>query len=115
MSDDTKKPFTFGRRGLLKGLGAAASAAALPTLWLPRTAAAATPAFGTVQHLIYIRLGGGFRFTTAFNGDVADEFNPFGRSNSRDPSIGANGRPLTGLERQQGCNGYGAIMSGVCP
>jgi uncharacterized caspase-like protein len=38
-----------------------------------------------------------------------------GRSNSRDPSIGANGRPLTGLERQQGCNGYGAIMSGVCP
>jgi len=38
-----------------------------------------------------------------------------GRSQSRDPSIGANGRPLTGLERQQGCNGYGAIMSGVCP
>src|SRR5690606_9218087 len=24
------------------------------------------------------RLSGGFRFTTAFNGDVADEFNPFG-------------------------------------
>jgi Protein of unknown function (DUF1501) len=86
MSDDTKKPFTFGRRGLLKGLGAAASAAALPTLWLPRTASAATtPAFGAVQHLIYIRLGGGFRFTTAFNGDVAEEFNPFGRSNSRAP------------------------------
>jgi hypothetical protein len=38
-----------------------------------------------------------------------------GRTQSRDPSIGANGRPLTGLERQQGCNGYGAIMSGVCP
>jgi uncharacterized caspase-like protein len=38
-----------------------------------------------------------------------------GRSQSRDPSIGANGRPLTGLERQQGCNGYQAIMSGVCP
>ncbi len=38
-----------------------------------------------------------------------------GRTQSRDPSIGANGRPLTGVERQQGCNGYGAIMSGVCP
>jgi uncharacterized caspase-like protein len=38
-----------------------------------------------------------------------------GRYQSRDPSIGANGRPLTGLERQQGCNGYSAIMSGVCP
>ena len=38
-----------------------------------------------------------------------------GRTQSRDPSIGANGRPLTGAERQQGCNGYQAIMSGVCP
>jgi hypothetical protein len=38
-----------------------------------------------------------------------------GRYQGRDPSIGANGRPLTGIERQQGCNGYGAIMSGVCP
>ena len=28
---------------------------------------------------------------------------------------GANGRPLTGLERQQGCTGYASIMSGVCP
>jgi len=38
-----------------------------------------------------------------------------GRSRPYDPSLGRNGRPLTGLERQQGCNGYGAIMSGVCP
>jgi hypothetical protein len=38
-----------------------------------------------------------------------------GRSRSRDPSVGANGRPLTGLERAQGCNGYQSIMSGVCP
>ncbi len=38
-----------------------------------------------------------------------------GRYQGRDPSIGANGQPLTGLERQQGCNGYGAIMSGRCP
>jgi uncharacterized protein DUF1501 len=38
---------------------------------------------GSVEHLIYLRLGGGFRFTTAFNSDVAEEFNPFGRSSSR--------------------------------
>ncbi|WP_224248326.1 DUF1501 domain-containing protein [Hyalangium gracile] len=85
MSDETKKPFTLGRRKLLQGLGAAASAAALPTLWLPRNAAAQTSAVGTVEHLIYIRLGGGFRFTTAFNADVSEEFNPFGRSSKRAP------------------------------
>jgi uncharacterized caspase-like protein len=31
------------------------------------------------------------------------------------PGVGQRGQPLTGLERAQGCNGYGAIMSGVCP
>ena len=31
------------------------------------------------------------------------------------PGMGQNGQPLTGLERQQGCNGYDAIMSGKCP
>src|SRR5438445_10289275 len=37
---------------------------------------------------------------------------------SRGPTgagMSSSGRPLTGLERQQGCNGYQAIMSGVCP
>jgi hypothetical protein len=29
--------------------------------------------------------------------------------------IGSHGQPLTGVERAQGCNGYGSIMSGVCP
>ena len=29
--------------------------------------------------------------------------------------MSSSGRPLTGLERQQGCNSYQAIMSGVCP
>jgi uncharacterized caspase-like protein len=38
-----------------------------------------------------------------------------GRPNPRDPSLSSTGRPLTGLERQQGCNSYQAIMSGVCP
>ncbi len=28
---------------------------------------------------------------------------------------GASGQPLTGLERANGCNGYGNIMSGRCP
>lgn len=39
----------------------------------------------------------------------------YGRSSSSTPGIGASGQPLTGLERQQGCNGYGSIMSGRCP
>src|SRR5262249_53664750 len=38
-----------------------------------------------------------------------------GRYQGRDPSIGQSGQPLTGLGRQQGCNGYSAIMSGRCP
>lgn len=37
------------------------------------------------------------------------------RSQTRDPSVSTTGRPLTGLERQQGCNSYSAIMSGRCP
>src|SRR5258708_2521305 len=37
------------------------------------------------------------------------------RPSVRDPSRSSTGRPLTGLERQQGCNSYQAIMSGVCP
>ena len=28
---------------------------------------------------------------------------------------GSKGRPLTGVEREKGCNSYTAIMSGVCP
>ncbi len=31
------------------------------------------------------------------------------------PGIGQSGQPLTGREREVGCNGYGAIMSGKCP
>ena len=84
MSDsDEKKPTRLGRRRLLQGLGAGAAALAFPHLWLPTEARAQTSGRGSVRHLIYIRLSGGFRFTTAFNGDVADEFNPFGRSDRR--------------------------------
>ncbi|PTL81931.1 DUF1501 domain-containing protein [Vitiosangium sp. GDMCC 1.1324] len=81
-SDDTKS-VTFGRRRLLQGLGAGAAALAFPHLWLPGEARAQTSGRGSVRHLIYIRLSGGFRFTTAFNGDVDGEFNPFGSSSKR--------------------------------
>ncbi|HSP81376.1 MAG TPA: DUF1501 domain-containing protein [Myxococcaceae bacterium] len=84
MSDsDELKSFPLGRRRLLQGLGAGAAALAFPHLWLPREARAQTSGFGAVRHIIYVRLSGGFRFTTAYNGDVAAEFNPFGRSDRR--------------------------------
>src|SRR5262245_31304621 len=60
-------------------LGAGAAALAFPSVWIPKPAFAQdSGARGTVKHLIYIRLNGGFRFTAAFNGDVAQQFNPFG-------------------------------------
>lgn len=65
------------RRNFLRGAGLTAAATAFPHLWIPRNVHA-TEAFGTVKHLLYIRLSGGFRFTTAFNGSVSNEHNPFG-------------------------------------
>ena len=39
-----------------------------------------------------------------------------GRAQTRTGAgIGARGQPLTGIERERGCNGYDAIMSGKCP
>ncbi len=73
----------LNRRSFLKGMGAAAAAAvAVPHIWIPREAIAQTEARGTVKHLLYIRLADGFRFTAAFNSDVANEFNPFGLADS---------------------------------
>lgn len=78
MNDASKKRLSaVSRRRLLQGAGVAATAVAFPTLWVPRPVHA-TVGFGTAKHLVYIRLSGGFRFTTAFNGDVGTEFNPFG-------------------------------------
>jgi hypothetical protein len=66
----------FRRRTLL---GAGAAALTFPSIWIPKPAFAQdSGARGAVKHLIYIRLNGGFRFTAAFNGDVGDQFNPFG-------------------------------------
>ncbi len=67
------------RRGPTRRKWLGAVAAGFPTIWLPnRTFAQQCTGRGGVNHLIYIRLSGGFRFTTAFNGNVAAEFNPFG-------------------------------------
>lgn len=71
------------RRTLLQGLAAASASLALPSVWIPRAAYAQTAGRGAVRHLVYIRLAGGFRFTTAFNGEVDGQFNPFGVSGSR--------------------------------
>lgn len=77
------KKLKKGRRGFLKAASAAGvGALAFPHLWIPRDVKAATAGFDSAKHLIYIRLSGGFRFPTAFNGDVSDEFNPFGLANS---------------------------------
>lgn len=70
----------LGRRSFLKGVGVATAGVAVPHIWVPKDAYAQSIGRGSVKHLIYIRLNGGFRFTTAFNGDVADRFNPFGKA-----------------------------------
>lgn len=67
----------LSRRRLLQGAGVVGAGLAFPHLWIPREVKA-TEAFGTAKHLIYIRLSGGFRFPVAFNGDVGEQFNPFG-------------------------------------
>ncbi len=77
------KKMKTGRRGFLKAAGATGAAALVfPHIWVPRDVKAATAGFDSAKHLIYVRLSGGFRFTTCFNGDVADEFNPFGLANN---------------------------------
>ncbi len=84
MRNQSKK-FKTGRRGFLKavGLGGAAAGGGLaaPYLWIPK-AQANSIGFGSAKHLICIRLSGGFRFPTAFNADVSDEFSPWGTASS---------------------------------
>lgn len=81
MTKPSDRLSTLTRRRLLKGAGlTAAAAAAFPHVWVPRPVKA-TVGFGTAKHLVYIRLSGGFRFPTAFNGDVGNQFNPFGLAN----------------------------------
>ncbi|MCA9653706.1 MAG: DUF1501 domain-containing protein [Myxococcales bacterium] len=77
----SKRLPSLTRRRLLKGAGVAATAVAFPHLWIPREVKA-TAGFGTAKHLVYIRLSGGFRFPTCFNGDMGSVFNPFGVATS---------------------------------
>src|SRR5687767_7318871 len=63
------------RREFIK---AAAAAAALPTLWIPKRARAATRASGAVDHLLILFAQGGLRSHATFNANVAFRHNPFG-------------------------------------
>lgn len=69
---------TPSRRRFLGMAAAGAVGFGAPHLWLKRRAIAQTAAPGSIKHLIYVRLSGGFRFPCAFNGDVAEQFNPYG-------------------------------------
>lgn len=106
MADETKRK--FGRRGLLKGFGAGALAFAAPHVWIPK-AVAATSGRGTVKHLLYIRLSGGFRFTAAFNGAVDGRFNPFEPSTAR--AANAEWTPSKLLERAPFLEGSDATVA----
>lgn len=70
----------MSRRSFLKTVAGAAALTAAAPFFIGRgkRAFARTEAFGEAKHLIYIRLRGGFRFSAAFNGAVAEEFNPWG-------------------------------------
>lgn len=73
----TRKPrsaSSLTRRSFLQSAAAAGAA----HLFLPRIGRGQTAIHNTVRHLLYIRLSGGFRFPTAFNSAVGEQFNPFG-------------------------------------
>jgi len=82
MGRRTRKPNTpLTRRTFVRGLAAGGAIASVaPHIWIPGRARAQSSAHGALRHLLYIRLGGGFRFPIAFNADVAEEFNPFGKA-----------------------------------
>ena len=71
------------RRNFLKSAALAAGITAAPKIWVPNEALAQSTARGTVKHLVYIRLSGGFRFTAAFNADVESRYNPFGLASGK--------------------------------
>lgn len=64
----------LSRRHLLE----AAACAALPTLLLPRRAAAATRAFGQAEHVLILFAKGGFRSHCTFNAVGQSRHDPFG-------------------------------------
>lgn len=76
----------LGRRRFLAAAAAGSALAAAPHIWIPNRGIAQSAGRGTVKHLLYIRLSGGFRFPVAFNANVASQFNPFGRATTGVPS-----------------------------
>lgn len=101
------------RRSFLKSAASSAALASVaPYIFVPKIGRAQTAIHGTVKHLLYIRLSGGFRFPIAFNAQVAEQFNPFGAATgvpsgvdwgvgdllSRAPYLdGDNGQALTDM------------------
>ncbi|MDX2055716.1 MAG: DUF1501 domain-containing protein [Polyangiaceae bacterium] len=79
MNDNQSKKASVSRRGFLAGTALAATGAiAAPYIWVPKAARAQLMFRGAIKHVLYVRLSGGFRFPTAFNADVSEQFNPFG-------------------------------------
>jgi hypothetical protein len=104
---------TSRRRFLVASAGVAA-AAVVPHIWVPKPAIAQSIGRGSIKHLLYIRLSGGFRFPTAFNANVAGEFNPFGAAGSvaegTEWGVGSLLAPAPFLE---GAGGEGARAIGM--
>ncbi|MFT7581978.1 MAG: hypothetical protein ACI9MR_003659 [Myxococcota bacterium] len=83
--------------GLYQGTWGRRAALSAPWTWVPKTTHAMTVAHNSAKHLIYIRMRAGFRFTAAFNGDVADQFNAFGRTEQK--AVGAEWAATRLLDR----------------
>jgi uncharacterized protein DUF1501 len=62
------------RRDVLK----LAACAAVPAIWIPKLARAATPGFGSARHLLILFAKGGFRSHATFNAVGTRQHNPFG-------------------------------------
>lgn len=74
------------RRQFLGAAAGTAAAASAPLVWIPKRAfAAATPAFGTAEHVLVLFAAGGLRSQPLFNADVAFQHNPFGQPASVAP------------------------------
>lgn len=78
----------LSRRKFLKASAAGVIAAGFPSIFIRNEALAdnCLGIDGTVRHVLFIRLNGGFRFPVAFNSDVGSAFNPFGTVSNGVPS-----------------------------
>ena len=86
-------PRSVGRRTFLSVAGGLGLGTIVPYFWIPKNVQAKTAGTASAKHLVYIRLSGGFRFPTAFNANVAAQFNPFGLAS------GVSGSPQWGVSK----------------